>query len=56
MSVASALLLTAVVALLALALGAAVGAVLVPRLRDRRERRTADQAGITISEMLQHVV
>lgn len=56
MSVGSALSLATVVALLALALGVALGAVLVPRLRDRRERRAADQAGITISEMLQHVV
>lgn len=55
MSVGSALLLSAVVALLALALGAAVGAVLMARLRERRERRDADQGGITISEMLQHV-
>lgn len=56
MSVGSALLLTAVVALLALALGAAVGAVLMPRLRERQERRSLEQDGITISQMLQHVV
>jgi two-component system sensor histidine kinase SenX3 len=44
------------VALLALALGAALGVVLMPRLRDRQERRSLEQDGITISQMLQHVV
>lgn len=56
MSVASALLLSAVVALLALALGAALTAVLMPRLRARQERRAAASSGLTISEMLAHVV
>ena len=48
--------MTAVVALLALALGAALEVVAMPRLRERRERRALDQDGITISQMLQHVV
>lgn len=57
MSVGYALLLTAVVALLALALGAALSmVVLMPRFRDRRERRAMEQTGLTISQMLHHVV
>ncbi len=56
MSVSSALLLAAVVALLALALGAAVGVVLIPRVVDRRQRRTVQQDGITISQMLDRIV
>lgn len=56
MSVWSALLLTAVVAILALALGVAAGIVLGPRLTERRQRRSVEQDGITISQMLQHVV
>jgi two-component system, OmpR family, sensor histidine kinase SenX3 len=55
-SVLSALLLTAVVALLALAAGAAFGIVLTPRLADRRRRRAAYQDGITVSQMLQRIV
>ncbi len=56
MSVVSALLLAAVVALLALAVGVGVGAGLTPRIVERRRRRAAEQAGITVSQMLQHVV
>ncbi|WP_102144416.1 sensor histidine kinase [Mycobacterium hubeiense] len=56
MSVVSALLLTAAVALLALAVGVGVGVGLIPRIRERRERRAAEQAGITISQMLEHIV
>lgn len=56
MSVASALLLTAVVAFLALALGAVLGFVLTPRVAERRRQRSAEQDGITISQMLQHIV
>ena len=55
-SVLSALLLTAVVALLALAAGAVFGVVITPRLAERRRRRSVDQDGITISEMLQRIV
>jgi two-component system, OmpR family, sensor histidine kinase SenX3 len=55
-SVVSALLLTAVVALLALAIGAAVGAGLVPKLAERKQRRAVEESGITVSEMLAHIV
>jgi two-component system, OmpR family, sensor histidine kinase SenX3 len=55
-SVISALLLAAIVALLALSIGVAFGAVVVPRLRERRLRRVTQQSGITVSQMLEHVV
>jgi two-component system, OmpR family, sensor histidine kinase SenX3 len=55
-SVVSALLLAAVVALLALVVGVGVGAGLTPRIVERRQRQAAEQAGITVSEMLQHIV
>ncbi len=56
MSVLSALLLTAGVALLALAIGAVVGARVAPRLAERRQRRAVEESGITVSEMLAHIV
>ncbi len=56
MSVVSALLLTAVVALLALGAGLGVGAVLAPRIAERKRRRAAEESGITVSEMLAHIV
>ncbi|ORA25462.1 sensor histidine kinase [Mycobacterium aquaticum] len=56
MSVVSALLLTVIVAVLALAVGLGVGAWLMPRIRARQERRAADEAGLTVSQMLQHIV
>ncbi len=56
MSVVSALLLIAVVALLALAIGAVVGAGLMPKLAERRQRRATAESGITVSEMLAHIV
>lgn len=56
MSVVSALLLTVVVALLALLAGVAVGAGLVPRITARRQDRTTAESGITVSQMLQHIV
>ncbi|MBO0679279.1 sensor histidine kinase [Mycolicibacterium sp. S2-37] len=56
MSVVSALLLTAVVALLTLAIGVGVGVALTPRVLERRRRRAVDQAGITVSQMLAHIV
>jgi two-component system sensor histidine kinase SenX3 len=46
----------AVVALLALAAGAVVGIGIAPRLAERRRRRSVDQDGITVSQMLQHIV
>lgn len=56
MSLVSALLLTAVVSLLALIVGAGVAAVVAPRIVAERQRREADQAGLTVSQMLQHIV
>jgi two-component system, OmpR family, sensor histidine kinase SenX3 len=55
-SVVSALWLAVVVALLALAAGAAVGLAAAARFRDRRQRRAAEQSGITVSQMLGHIV
>jgi len=55
-SVVSALLLIAVVALLALVIGVGIGAGLTPRILERRQRRAAEQTGITVSEMLAHIV
>jgi two-component system sensor histidine kinase SenX3 len=54
--VVSALLLTAVVALLALVIGVGLGAGLTPRILERRQRQAAEQAGITVSQMLEHIV
>ena len=56
MSVVSALLLAAVVAALALVIGVGVGVGLMPRIVARRPRRAAEQSGITVSEMLAHIV
>uniref|UniRef100_A0A5Q5CBD0 Sensor-like histidine kinase SenX3 n=1 Tax=Mycobacterium sp. (strain JLS) TaxID=164757 RepID=A0A5Q5CBD0_MYCSJ len=56
MSVASALLMTAVVALLTLLVGVGVGVALTPRVAERRRRRAAETAGITVSQMLAHIV
>jgi two-component system, OmpR family, sensor histidine kinase SenX3 len=55
-SVVSALLLVAVVALLALVIGAGIGAGLTPRILERRQRQAAQQAGLTVSQMLEHIV
>jgi two-component system sensor histidine kinase SenX3 len=55
-SVVSALLLMAVVALLALVIGVGLGVGLAPRIVQRRQRRAADQSGITVSQMLAHIV
>ena len=49
-------LLSTVVALIALALGLGIGAGLTPRILERRQRRAITEAGITVSQMLQHVV
>ncbi|MDY6999291.1 MAG: ATP-binding protein [Actinomycetota bacterium] len=56
MSVVSALLIAAIVALLALSIGVAVGAWWGPRLQERRQRRDIEESGITVSQMLAHVV
>lgn len=46
----------AVAALIALAIGFVIGVVLAPRFFERRRRRAITEAGITVSQMLQHVV
>ncbi len=56
MSVVSAVLLAAVVALLALVIGLGLGAVLTPRLLEHRQRRANEQTGITVSQMLENIV
>ncbi len=43
-------------ALVALAIGLGLGAALTPRILERRQRRAITEAGITVSQMLQHVV
>jgi len=55
-SVSSALLLAVVVALLAVPTGVAIGMSAGPVLRARRERRAVEQSGITVSQMLGHVI
>jgi two-component system, OmpR family, sensor histidine kinase SenX3 len=55
-SVVSALLPVVVVALLALVIGAGLGAAITPRILERRRRRGAAQSGITVSQMLEHIV
>jgi two-component system sensor histidine kinase SenX3 len=54
--VVPALLLTAAVALLALVIGIGVGLGLAPRIAERRQRRAAEQSGITVSQMLAQIV
>ncbi|TPG31511.1 sensor histidine kinase [Mycolicibacterium hodleri] len=56
MSVVAALLLVAAVSLVALGVGLALGMSLWPRIAERRQRRAVDQDGITVSQMLQHIV
>ncbi len=56
MSVVSALLLAAIVALLALSIGVVCGVVMAPKLRERTPERVTQQSGITVSQMLDHVV
>jgi two-component system sensor histidine kinase SenX3 len=53
--VVSAVLL-GVVTLLALVIGVGLGAALTPRVLERRRRRAAEQSGITVSQMLDHIV
>lgn len=48
--------MTAVVALLTLLVGVGVGVMLTPRVAERRRRRAAEAAGITVSQMLAHIV
>ena len=56
MSVISALLLVGIVALVALVIGGGLGAALTPRILERRRRRATEQSGITVSQMLDHIV
>lgn len=56
MSVSSALPLAVVVALLALVMGFSLGFWLAPRLIERRQRRAAEQSGMTLSEMFVYIV
>ncbi|WP_280828492.1 ATP-binding protein [Mycobacterium sp. OTB74] len=56
MSVSSALPLVAVTALLALVTGIVAGVLLAPRLIERRQRRAAEQAGMTLSQMFAYIV
>lgn len=51
----SALIVAGVAALLALAAGIAIGATLAPRIVERRRRAAAERAGLTVSQMLQHL-
>jgi two-component system sensor histidine kinase SenX3 len=55
-SVVSVALSVTVAALVALGLGFGIGAALTPRILERRQRRAITEAGITVSQMLQHVV
>ncbi len=45
-----------VATLLALAIGVGLGAALTPRILERRKRHAAVQSGITVSQMLEHIV
>jgi two-component system, OmpR family, sensor histidine kinase SenX3 len=55
-TVISAVLVAAVSALLALVVGFAVGGFLLPRFEERARRRAAADAGLTVSQMLHHIV
>jgi two-component system sensor histidine kinase SenX3 len=52
----SALVVAGIVALVAVLVGIAVGIWLSPRLMERKQRAAAEQAGITVSQMLAHIV
>ncbi|MGE5693996.1 MAG: sensor histidine kinase, partial [Candidatus Sericytochromatia bacterium] len=56
MTVASAVLVAAVAALAALVVGLAVGGGVMPRISERQRRIAAQQAGLTVSQMLQRIV
>jgi two-component system sensor histidine kinase SenX3 len=51
----SALIVAGIAALLALTAGIAIGAALAPRIVERRRRAAAEHAGLTVSQMLQHL-
>ena len=52
----SAVVLAVVVALLALAAGAAAGLWLAPRITAHRQREAAERSGITVGQMMQRIV
>lgn len=52
----SALIVGGISVVLALAVGTAIGAWVTPRLTERRQRAAAESAGITVSQMLAHIV
>jgi two-component system sensor histidine kinase SenX3 len=52
----SALTVAGISALVALAIGLVLGASVVPRITERRRRAAAAQSGLTVSQMLQHIV
>ena len=56
MSVVSALILAGVASGLALVVGAVIGAQWWPMIVERRRRRAAELAGITVSQMLERIV
>ncbi|KAA0110744.1 cell wall metabolism sensor histidine kinase WalK [Mycolicibacterium sp. P1-5] len=56
MSVGSVAILATAAALVALVIGLGIGVVLTPRILERKQRRAITEAGITVSQMLQHVV
>ncbi|HEY9305040.1 MAG TPA: ATP-binding protein [Mycobacterium sp.] len=56
MTVFSALSLAGVLALMALIVGATVGARLAPRTLERRQRVAVEAAGITVAQMLERIV
>lgn len=45
-----------VTALVALAVGITIGVVVTPRIAERRRRAAAEQSGITVSQMLAHII
>jgi two-component system sensor histidine kinase SenX3 len=55
-SVVSVAVVAAVAALVALALGLVMGVVLSPRVQERKERRVIAESGITVAQMLHHMV
>jgi two-component system, OmpR family, sensor histidine kinase SenX3 len=55
-SVVSALTVTGISALLALALGLAIGVAVIPRFRARRRQAAAEQSGLTVFQMLSDII
>jgi two-component system, OmpR family, sensor histidine kinase SenX3 len=55
-TVVSAVIVAGIVALLALGAGALAGAWFAPQIVERRQRSAAERVGITVSQMLEHVI